>query len=325
MEGTKEATYDIYLQKRLEDYLAEGGISQAELGKRMGISGAVLSSYRKGTYRGSVENVEARLQAYFDDLDKQAEHKQKLAATGTYRSRTDYVPISTSEDIKASIQYCQLEKGIVILHGDAGVGKTKAAQQFVRENPTTAIYMQVTPTTGSLGVFIRELAEKLKISRRRSKLETVIAIRERVEGTNLVLIIDEAQHLQYRALEEIRTLSDPNPITEEDGIGIVLIGNSKIYNRMYGRQEAEFAQLFSRVNMNRSYHTRDLLPEDLKKLFPEMSHSAKELDFLYGVATSRWGLRGAVNVYNNALNHKDITYQGLLLMARNMGVGALSA
>lgn len=40
-----------------------------------------------------------------------------------------------------------------------------------------------------------------------------MALRQRLDGTNLVIIIDEAQHLKYAALEEIRSLTDDNPMT----------------------------------------------------------------------------------------------------------------
>jgi len=40
------------------------------------------------------------------------------------------------------IRYCQIEKGMVIIHGDAGIGKTKGAEKFVRENPAASVYIQ---------------------------------------------------------------------------------------------------------------------------------------------------------------------------------------
>lgn len=37
----------------------------------------------------------------------------------------DYIPTSISEDVCKLIRYCQIEKGMVIIHSDAGIGKTK--------------------------------------------------------------------------------------------------------------------------------------------------------------------------------------------------------
>lgn len=66
-------------------------------------------------------------------------------------------------------------------------------------------------------------------------MELTLAIREKLEGTNKVIIIDEAQHLQLRSLEEIRTWADANPITGQQGVGIALIGNTEVYTRMVWR------------------------------------------------------------------------------------------
>ena len=148
-------------------------------------------------------------------------------------------------------------------------------------------------------------------------------IREKLEGTNKVIIIDEAQHLQLRSLEEIRTWADANPITGQQGVGIALIGNTEVYTRMVGKQEARFAQLFSRIRMNRYYSTRKVTEQDVAKLFPKLAEEGrkKELTFLHGISQSKWGIRGAVNVYNNAVNNENISYDGLYAMARTMGIG----
>ena len=226
-------------------------------------------------------------------------------------------------DVYKLIRYCQLEKGMVIIHGDAGIGKTKGAERFVRENPTASVYIQATPSTGTLGNLLKVLARALKVPETRSKLDLTLAIREKLEGTNKVIIIDEAQHLQLRSLEEIRTWADANPITGQQGVGIALIGNTEVYTRMVGKQEARFAQLFSRIRMNRYYSTRKVTDEDVAKLFPKLAEDGrkKELNFLHGISQSKWGIRGAVNVYNNAVNNENISYDGLYAMARTMGIG----
>ena len=212
---------------------------------------------------------------------------------------------------------------MVIIHGDAGIGKTKGAERFVRENPTASVYIQATPSTGTLANLLKVLARALKVPETRNKLDLTLAIREKLEGTNKVIIIDEAQHLQLRSLEEIRTWADANPITGQQGVGIALIGNTEVYTRMVGKQEARFAQLFSRIRMNRYYSTRKVTEQDVAKLFPKLAEEGreKELNFLHGISQSKWGIRGAVNVYNNAVNNEDISYDGLYAMARTMGIG----
>ena len=315
--------YNSALQARVTQFLQDKQISQAKAAPLMGISQTALSQYRRSMYdNGDISALESKLEEFFKAQDEQDASTEKALP---YKPIQDYIPTSISEDVYKLIRYCQLEKGMVIIHGDAGIGKTKGAEKFVRDNPTSSVYIQATPSIGTLGNLLKMLARALRVPESRSKLELALSIREKLEGTNRVIIIDEAQHLQLRALEEIRTWTDPNPITGQQGVGIALIGNTETYTRMVGKQEARFAQLFSRIRMNRFYSTYKVTAEDVKALFPKLAEEGqkKEASFLHGICQSKWGVRGAVNVYNNAVNNEDITYTGLYNMARNMGIGVV--
>ena len=114
-------------------------------------------------------------------------------------------------------------------------------------------------------------------------------------------------------------------MTGEHGVGVVLIGNSEVYSLLQGRQQAQFAQLFSRIRMQREYTTRKVKQEDVEKLFPVLASrgAKKELDFLLGVCRSPCGIRGAVNLYSNAASAEDISYNNLYRMAAHIGIGML--
>lgn len=316
-------TYNKGLQSQLDAFVAEIG-SQSKAARAIGLSDSVISQYRRSNYEnGNIEETEKKLAEFFTIHDEKAAAAE---AAEPYQPVLDeYVHTSISDDVYKAIRYCQLNKGITVLHGDAGVGKTMAAEQYAVDNPGTALYLQVSPVTGSLGSFLKYLARALRISERGSKLNMIFAIREKLDGTDRVLIIDEAQHLKLSALEEIRTWAEPSTIKGKQGIGIVLVGNTEVYDRMLGRQQANFAQLFSRIRMNREYSTRQVLREDVVKLFPVLQDKgmAKEIDYIYGICQSRWGVRGGVNVYNNAVAAEDISFHGLSLMARNMGIGVM--
>ena len=314
-------TYNTELQQRLEEFVAEAG-SQTKAARAIGMSDSVISQYRRSAYdKGNIPDVEAKLTEFFTLHDEKQAAAEKAEP---YQPVLDeYIPTSISQDVYTAIRYTQLNKGIAVLHGDAGIGKTKAAMQYVLDNPGTTVYLEVTPVTGSLGSFLKLLTRALHISEGRSKLDMIMNIRDRLDGSDRVIIVDEAQHLKISALEEIRTLTDPNMITGKQGIGVVLIGNTEVYNRMRGREQANFAQLYSRIRMNRAYSTQQVRRDDVIKLFPALEDSGrvKEIEFLHGIAQSRWGIRGSVNVYNNAVAAEDTSYQGLYTMARNMGIG----
>ena len=248
-----EKTYNPALIQRTQRYMETHSISQNQFAAKVNLSSAALSSYLNQKYKGSVEAVERQLSEFFK-LDEEAEAAAEK--TASLLPRAAYVPTSISEDVCQSIRFSQLEHCMVVLHGDAGVGKSKGAQKFLRDHPTNAVGISITPSTGTLNGSIKLLARALRVPECRNKMDQMMALRSRLDGTNWVIVIDEAQHLKYAALEEIRSLTDDNPMTGEHGVGVVLIGNSEVYSRLQGRQQAQFAQLFSRIRMQREYTTR---------------------------------------------------------------------
>ena len=271
---------------------------------------------------GYLEAVESKIEEF---LRTRSAAAQAEAEKAPYLS-AGYVPTSVSEDVYKAIQYCQLERGIVVLHGDAGIGKTRGAARFVQDNPANAIYIRCTPVGGTLTAMLRQLGTALKLPATRNRLELSMAIHDRLKGTDKVIIIDEAQNLRFDALEELRSLSDPDDLTGESGTGICLIGNSEVYSRMLGKQEAQFAQQFSRVRFRRRYSTADVKLADVEKLFPTLADGShgKELAFMTGVCRSKWGIRGAMSVYTNAVRNENTSLDGLRGIAASMGVGVLS-
>ena len=169
----------------------------------MNLSGAVLSQYRRSVYdKGDVGDVERKIREFFQIKEEQAENAKK---TESFNAVRGYVATSISESIYKMIRYCQLEKGIVVIDGDAGIGKTKAATKFLRDNPATAIYISTTPSTSSVRSLLRMIARALKISENQRTEDLSISIRERLRSSDNVLIIDEAQNLTPHEIKTIIT------------------------------------------------------------------------------------------------------------------------
>ncbi len=312
--------YNTALQQRVEEFMEATGISQNRLANEVGISVTALSYWRRSSYNGDPATIESKLEEYFATYEARQAVQEQAAA---YKPTGGYVPTSISEDVYNGIRFAQVERGMVILHGDAGIGKTEAAKKFRADHPHSTILITITPTSGTLSGVVRLLAAAVGVSGQRSRMDILLAIRKKLAGSNKVIIIDEAQHLRIQALEEIRALTDADSVTGEPGTGVCLIGNTEVYNRMMGRQQAQFAQLFSRIRMNRCYSTRGVSRQDIEALFPNLTENnmKEELDFLLSVAKGRWGIRGAVTVYNNSIRNEDVTYKGLYNMATHLGVG----
>ena len=312
--------YNAELQEKLENYLKNEGLSQAKAAPIIGVSAAVLSQYRRSIYeKGDISEVEKKLEEFFRIKEEQAENVKKAEP---FKASQGYVETSISESAYKLIRYCQLEKGIVVIDGDAGIGKTKAAAKFLQDNPATAVYIKAAPSASSVRSLLKMIAKALKMPENQRTEDLSLSIQEKLRNTDKVLIIDEAQNLKFLALEEIRAWVDEDPFTGKPGIGIVLIGNDEVYNKMLGKQEAIFAQQFNRTRLHGRYRTVDVKKEDVSKLFPvlEERNMQQELNYLYNISHSKWGIRGMVNVFNNAVNNEDISLGGLQKMANTMGI-----
>lgn len=314
--------YNTELQARVEKFLKDNRLSQAKAAPIMGLSQAVLSAYRNSKYeKGDIRAVEKKLEEFFQIQDEKRENDRK-AEVFQGKANDGYVRTSISEAAYKSIRYCQLEKGIVVIDGDAGIGKTKAAAKFYKDNPNTTVYVKASPSTSSTRSLLKMIAKTLSLPDNLRTEDLSAAIQEKLRQTDKVIIIDEAQNLKFLALEEIRGWVDEDIMTGKPGIGIVLIGNVEVYNKMLGKQEAIFAQQFNRTRLHSRYRTQDITKEDVELFFPALKEKGmqREIDYLYSISHSKWGIRGMVNVFNNAANNEDVSMGGLEKMAATMGI-----
>lgn len=155
-----------------------------------------------------------------------------------------YFETQTSRELTTLLTWAKRGR-IVCAATGAGLGKTKTARQFQACFPNV-FYAAMKPS--SAGVNTMQI-EVLKAMGERSPKGTPQALSQRIveiaRNTHLpLLIIDEAQHLSEKAIEEIRSWND------EAGLGIALFGNIKVLRRIEGggRDDA-FAQLYSRLSM----------------------------------------------------------------------------
>lgn len=227
------------LINQTKQFLSDTSTSQAKLARETGLNAGALSAYLNGNYQGDVASVEAKLSAYFT--------KQNVKAT-EFVEAPAFIETATARQIFKTLEFAQIANCLATIYGASGVGKTKAIQQFTGRNANVWL-VTASPSRSSLSEILYEIALELGINdapRRKGTLSRLIA--RKIKGTEGLLIVDEADHLPYEALEELRIMQ------EEAGIGLVLVGNDKVYTRMKGgiHPSHEYARLWSRVAKNTS-------------------------------------------------------------------------
>lgn len=212
-------------------------LSQQKIAKEIGtgVSAATLSQWLNGNYAGDNAKIEARVSSWYET------YLERRARAGLPEA-PDWVDTPTTERIQAGLRYAQLAQDMVVIYGPAGVSKTKTCQHYTTQAPGV-VHATMTPATNSVLASLATIAEACGLRdypNAAAGLQRMIC--SRLRQTNGLLIIDEAQHLGVQALDEVRSIHDACLI------GVALVGNEAVYNRMTGGNRAPYLdRLFSRI------------------------------------------------------------------------------
>ena len=290
------------LLAKVEQLRQERGISQNEVGKLIGISGTALSQIKNGKYNADPQKVFDKIAEYFGVKEK---------AQLTY-SQNVYVPTGISSELYDLINTCQVKGGLALAAGDAGIGKTETAKKYVKDHSTNSVLITVNPCLTNIKSLLKVIADKIGASQERSRDELWFSIVRKLSD-GMILIFDESQHLTLKCIEVLRSFSD---YFDDRGQG-----NLETVARI-GSKKAEFAQIVNRTKQRKIYSIRQISREDIVKLFPilEAENKEKEIDFLYHISQTPEALRGVVNLFSNAYDNDNYTYEGLVAMAKYMDI-----
>lgn len=151
----------------------------------------------------------------------------------------------------ATLQYgITSEAGITVLTGEVGTGKTTLLREVLRQIDPECTVGVLTNTHAEFGdllswilmAFDIELDTRDKVVMYKRLIEFLTE--EHVDGRRVVLIVDEAQNLDVRQLEELRLLSNLNL---GDGIvlQLVLVGQPELSATLAREELRQFSQRIS--------------------------------------------------------------------------------
>jgi general secretion pathway protein A len=141
--------------------------------------------------------------------------------------------------------------GFVVITGEIGAGKTTLIETFLRELQSDAIVAQINQTQLSPTAFLQSVLVQFGFSPFNMKKPEVLATLNQFlteqysNGRKVLLIIDEAQNLTNRVLEEVRMLSGVET-TKEKVLRIILAGQPELNDKL---NSPELVQLTQRVRL----------------------------------------------------------------------------
>ena len=205
-------------------------ITQAAMARSIGISATTLNLWLKDDYKGDSGEIAAKVSAW---LERQEERKRALP-------RPVFVETSISRQIHSALAYCHAQNEFGVIVGRSGLGKTIALEEYCeRQKDVVFIRLNVTHTPLR---FMEELARQSRVQHPRGTMNGLLnRIVEKLRDTNRLVIVDEAQFLQVRAIEAVRALYD------EARVGVALVGMPRLYHSAINSGTEILAQIAQRV------------------------------------------------------------------------------
>jgi general secretion pathway protein A len=152
--------------------------------------------------------------------------------------------------------------GFVVITGEIGSGKTTLLETFLRELEKDVVVAQVAQTQISPIEFLQAVLVQFGFQPFKMRKAELIAtlnqflVEQYAAGRKVMLIVDEAQNLSNRVLEEIRLLSGVET-TKEKVLRIILAGQPELNEKL---DSPELVQLVQRIRLR--FHLTALTPEE---------------------------------------------------------------
>jgi len=144
-----------------------------------------------------------------------------------------------------------LADGFVVITGEIGSGKTTLIESFLSELPPDIIVAQISQTQLSPVEFLQTLLVEFGFKPFRKRKVELLAmlkdflVEQYASGRKLLLVIDEAQNLSRKVLEEVRLLSGLES-QKEKLIRIIIAGQPELSRKL---DSPRLAQLTQRVRL----------------------------------------------------------------------------
>ena len=141
--------------------------------------------------------------------------------------------------------------GFVVVTGEIGSGKTTLIESFLRQLDSDVVIAQINQTQVNAVEFLQSVLVQFGFSPFKMKKAELIAtlnsflIEQYAAGRKVLLIIDEAQNLSLKVLEEIRMLSGIEA-TKEKVLRIILAGQPELNEKL---DSPELVQLTQRIRL----------------------------------------------------------------------------
>lgn len=210
--------------------------SNAAIASDSGTANSTFSQFMSDKYQGNTAAVAKSLKIWVHS------HRESREVLDKIGSLSGYVETPTGRKIKSVLKYCRAARDMGAIVGVPGMSKTATARHY-SETHARVVHVEMSPSSSKATSMLRLISQEMKLHASHRVDFMRRSIEEYLSRSGL-LIIDEAQHLDGKALEELRSIHD------RSRCGLVLMGNHTVVTRLSGAgRDALFAQINSRMGM----------------------------------------------------------------------------
>lgn len=214
----------------------EAGLSWAVLSPKVDIPTGTLSAFGTNNYAGNKEKLARKVFRYRQMLASQAERSAGLMFD------PGYFETPTSRRLTALMVYAQMGRITVGATGP-GTGKDMAAHEYA-SSVSNAWIATMRESDQTIAAMCRRVLRAIGVDVRGGGAASHMSdqVVEKVRGKRGLLIVNEANHLGLKEIEEIRGWHD------ETGVGVCLLGNEELLMRIEGGAKRDaYGRLNSRI------------------------------------------------------------------------------
>ena len=249
----------------LKAFMAEHGLTQAKVARRLGISSTTINQFLGRGYKGNLRRLINQIINLINTVDRRDRGDKYISFVQTTVAKRIGTLITQAEAFSVD------EGTIGLIIGDGGHGKSICMRQYARANKNT-IYVVLDNTMSSTSIFA-EIARRIKVS----AIGNMAIVARRIIGAlkcrNLIIMLDEASSLTVKHLNQLRQI-----IVVKSRCPLILAGNSDLLKtvmqrttrRGYESLDQFTSRLIAVLNLDELASDKDgplYTAEDIRKLY----------------------------------------------------------
>lgn len=224
----------VQLRAETAAFIERHQLTKKKFAEECDVPEGTFGPWLDGKYQGDNEKPASKVYRFLSARKEQAQMAASIPVAPTFQETP------TAKRIWAGLEHAQVFGDLSVIGLGPGLGKTSTIIQFRASRPRVYVATMRPSTTGVPNSLIEMLGAMGDLDAR----GTPQALSRRVAAkatAGSLMVIDEAQHLSQKAVDEFRSIQD------QTGCGLAFSGDESVFSLFDGTRRSAFAQYHSRI------------------------------------------------------------------------------